>query len=384
MMVSAGPAFADVFTVGIVVDAATSEPGVATFMEGFQVAVDQSPDVSHPPNVEGGDHLGSMDVVMVVVDAVSEPDELVGAAVELVETNRVPILVVDVPPDVLMSLVGPVTASGTMVIAMSESDGTVSTQTPMIFLAADRDGTEALLTDRTPAFEEVFLAAYGRPSSPAAARGYLAGRLVDMSVEATDRDPSDVETLTIALADATSAPETTAPETSAPQTPAEVDDEGQGSAEPVVPSEEKQVSLSALAAVLGMILAAAVHVYWAAGGTWPGTDRSDLARKVVGNTDEFPSTIMTIGVAALLTAGAVLVGGATGLWALPVSASLVRMASWVVAAVLVARGALGLIVSGWRQATGNGTPFTIRDALVYSPLTLLLGVSTVLALVENT
>lgn len=144
------------------------------------------------------------------------------------------------------------------------------------------------------------------------------------------------------------------------------------------------MKLFALVAVLGLGVAAAVHFYWAAGGIWPGSDRSDLARKVVGSTDEFPSTAMTLAVAVLLMIGAIVVAGATGLWVLPASDSLVTAASWVVAGVLIVRAVAGFVLSGRRQGSGHGTPFSIRDLAVYSPLTLVLGASTVLALVPTT
>ena len=138
-----------------------------------------------------------------------------------------------------------------------------------------------------------------------------------------------------------------------------------------------------LAAVVGLVGAAAVHVYWAAGGTWPGSDRSDLARKVVGDTDDFPSTAATLAVVALLPGAALVVGAATGLRPLPFPDRLVRGAAWAVVAVLFLRGVVGLVLSGVRQAGGRGKPFSIRDVLIYSPLTLILGTLTWVALVST-
>jgi hypothetical protein len=68
MALNVSGALADEFTVAIVISPMGSEVLSDEFMEGFQLAVDQSPDVSHPPNTEGGDHLGSMDVAFVVID----------------------------------------------------------------------------------------------------------------------------------------------------------------------------------------------------------------------------------------------------------------------------------------------------------------------------
>jgi len=137
----------------------------------------------------------------------------------------------------------------------------------------------------------------------------------------------------------------------------------------------------ALIAVVGLVAAGALHIYWAVGGTWPGSDRTDLARKVVGNTDEFPSAGLTFAVAGLLLFGALVIGGATGLWPLPVSDRLARAAAWVVVAVLLIRGVAGLVASGIREARGRGTTFTHRDLRIYSPLTLGIGLFALVSLI---
>ena len=203
---SAAPAFADEFVVGIVVGQTTSDTPNSTFMDGFQLAVDQSPDVSHPAGVEGGDHLGSMDVIMVVVEDVTEPDQAVAAVVDLIERDGAAIIVADVAQDVLASILGPVTESETMLIAMSDTGGADIPATPFFFAAAAQGRAGVLLTDRNPAFEEAFVAAYGRLPSESVTRGYVAGRLVDLSVEATDRDPSDGEALIDGLVAAIGSP----------------------------------------------------------------------------------------------------------------------------------------------------------------------------------
>ncbi|MFV2062121.1 MAG: hypothetical protein ACC726_01245 [Chloroflexota bacterium] len=194
------PVFADEFAVGILVDPSARDSEEPTFMEGFQLAVDQSADVSHPAGEEGGDHLGSMDVVMLVVDDATGPDELLGAAIELAEVEGVPIIVADISSDALAAIAGPVTDAGTMLIVMSDSTGLDLPPTPRLFAAQEHIGVEALLGDRDPGFEDAFLAANGQLPSADAARGYIAGRLVDIGVEATDRDPFDVPTLADALA----------------------------------------------------------------------------------------------------------------------------------------------------------------------------------------
>jgi len=192
--------------VGIVVDSPSSEPSESAFMEGFQIAVDQSPDVSHPEGIEGGDHLGSMDVVFVVINGASTEVELLEDVAELLDRDAMAIIVTDVSPDALQTLLGPITEAGVMLISTADDAGSGILATTLFFDAAAVDTARALLTDRVPTFEDEYAAIYERPAPPAAARGYIAGRLVDIAVEATDRDPFDVQTLAEALAAAGTPP----------------------------------------------------------------------------------------------------------------------------------------------------------------------------------
>ncbi|MEW5854033.1 MAG: DUF3995 domain-containing protein, partial [Myxococcota bacterium] len=58
----------------------------------------------------------------------------------------------------------------------------------------------------------------------------------------------------------------------------------------------------ALATAVALALVAALHVYWAAGGKWPGTDDESLARTVVGG----PPGMRAPGPAACLAVALVL------------------------------------------------------------------------------
>ncbi len=198
-------AVADEFKVGILLDSSLNDPAQSTFMQGFQLAVDQSPDVSHPPGEEGGDHLGSMDVATVVVDDQTGSSALLAAAVGLLERESVDIIIANVAPDALPAIFDLAVGSGTMLIVASELGGQSFLKTPFFFAAAEQGRAEGLLTDRSPAFSSAFASAYSLPASDAAASGYIAGRLVDLAVEATDRDPSDVQTMSSALLAATNA-----------------------------------------------------------------------------------------------------------------------------------------------------------------------------------
>jgi len=200
LIAGATAALADEFTVGILVDSPTSEPPDSSFMEGFQIAVDQSPDVSHPEGVEGGDHLGSIDVVLLVADGGGSEADLVGIVTDMVDGGEVAILVVDLSDEAVETLLALLAEANIMLISMSAGGGNGFPTAVSFFDATG--GAQALLTDRTPSFDDTYAAIHNGPPPPSAARGYIAGRLVDIAVEATDRDPFDVSTLAEALATA--------------------------------------------------------------------------------------------------------------------------------------------------------------------------------------
>jgi hypothetical protein len=100
----------------------------------------------------------------------------------------------------------------------------------------------------------------------------------------------------------------------------------------------------AVLTIVAFLVGAAVHVYWARGGNWPGTDRTDLARRVVG-AETFPSNRDTYGVVVALVLAVLLVGASARFWGAPLSDGWVRLGTRGVFAVLAMRGVSGLIFS---------------------------------------
>jgi len=198
-VVGATPALADEFTVGVVLESPVSDP---TFMDGFRLAVDQSPDVSHPAGVEGGDHLGSMDVAIIVVDSARGQDEIVAAMRDLVSDDGATIIVTDVSSETSAAVVASPIGSEAFVVVVGDSTLTDVAATPGFFVVGPEQ-MEAVLANQAPPFPDAFVTRYESRPSPAATRGFVAGHLIDIAVEATDRDPSDIETLTAALVTAT-------------------------------------------------------------------------------------------------------------------------------------------------------------------------------------
>ena len=136
-------------------------------------------------------------------------------------------------------------------------------------------------------------------------------------------------------------------------------------------------------AVVGLAGAAGLHALWAVGVDWPGTDRVDLARKVVG-VDVFPSDFATWTVAGLLTVAAG-VAALTGTRFDRASLSrLVTGAGTTVAAVLALRAIGGAISSAGRLLARRPAMFAARDILVYSPLCAILAIAVASSVVHRT
>ncbi len=153
----------------------------------------------------------------------------------------------------------------------------------------------------------------------------------------------------------------------------------------------------------GLGAAGAVHALWAMGSSWPAGSRDELADLVVG-VRPFPSGPMTMGVVALLGLGAVLVVCESRIVAaaegcLPANAPgtlaaqdgvvaansqptlldrALRLGAFGVSGVLMLRGLGGLVVSALEL--GNAaTIFRYWDLRLYSPLCILLGLLSFLA-----
>ncbi|GAA3388235.1 molybdopterin-dependent oxidoreductase [Cryptosporangium minutisporangium] len=138
---------------------------------------------------------------------------------------------------------------------------------------------------------------------------------------------------------------------------------------------------AASAAGVVLVLAAAVHGYWAAGGRWPGWDEASLAQRVVGDTVHFPSAFATASVAALLGGAAALLLIRARLLPPVLPTGLQRLGLVLLAGALAARGVLGAITSA-HALVGRGAdvPYYRLDLLVYSPACLVVAALTVVAL----
>jgi hypothetical protein len=140
----------------------------------------------------------------------------------------------------------------------------------------------------------------------------------------------------------------------------------QPTVELAAPSLARSVAIG-LASVL--VVLSAIHVYWAAGGE---RGIRVVVPEVGGRPSFNPGLLATMGVAVALAAAAVVVLARAAFSVLPLSASAIQGAVWVLAALFLAR-ALGNFHSVGFAKTIRGTAFARWDDRLFSPLCLTMG-----------
>jgi hypothetical protein len=170
-LLRASPALAHELTL-VIVEAeggATADAG-----RGFRLAVDQSPDVSHPPGEDAGDHLGGVDVELVSVDA--GLPSTIREVNELLDSGATALIVLSGGSDT-EALIASAAARGKVVVAIEASHSMVGGEGGIRLRSGGRPDE-----GRFAAFAAAYAAASGSAPSDAAALGYDAGRLVDAVV----------------------------------------------------------------------------------------------------------------------------------------------------------------------------------------------------------
>lgn len=144
-----------------------------------------------------------------------------------------------------------------------------------------------------------------------------------------------------------------------------------------------------IATVIGLFLSTMltaigfIHVFWALGGVWPGTDERSLARSVVGTSDieHMPPPGLTLVVAALLFGAALVPLSWLNIVLGFVPTRLTETALIALALLFAVRGIIGY--TAWFRTSNNEEPFATFDKRFYSPLCLILGAGfTALLLIE--
>jgi len=166
------PAAGHAFGVLVVAGSAGAE---ADRRDGFLLAVQQSPDVSHPPGEEGGDHLGGLDVDVSVVD--DDQGEAGGRARSAIAGGTG--IVVALSTSSLGSVAAETAGSGALLVIAT--GGASAAEGPTLVVRPRP--TEPVSGPRLDRFEADFLAAYGRPPTSTAVAGYDAALLIGRAVE---------------------------------------------------------------------------------------------------------------------------------------------------------------------------------------------------------
>ncbi|MEO0322452.1 MAG: DUF3995 domain-containing protein [Myxococcota bacterium] len=132
-------------------------------------------------------------------------------------------------------------------------------------------------------------------------------------------------------------------------------------------------TLAALVSAAVLVALAVLHLYWARGGRWPGTDEASLARTVVGvpGADRMPGPLACVAVALALAVAATLPLAAQGLVGVPIPAGGVRVLTWLAAGVFALRGLGGFFEARFRGGPPV-EPFHRLNRQLYSPLCLVL------------
>lgn len=146
--------------------------------------------------------------------------------------------------------------------------------------------------------------------------------------------------------------------------------------DPEDPVARRMCGILSAATALELFLLGGLHIVWAV-SPWPLADWQSWERTVVGATVR-PGTVDCLAIAVLLAAAGCLVLIAAGLVTGPGTLRLrwvLRTGVWTVAAVLAVRG-----VGGWLVLADGRTPeFVHWNAVLYSPLCLVLAAGTVVA-----
>ena len=200
-LLAAAPA-ARAHRVGLVVVAPPDAPA-GDAVDGFRLAVDQSPDVSHPPGPGAGDHLGGIDVEVTVVERGERPADA-GRRVARLVSSGARLVVVLPPATVSREIVPRIRVDGVLIVAAGTRAALPKKPALPVVLLGDRP-LDRDDRGRLARFEQAFARRYARTPSRAARSGYNAARLLDRVLARLGEGPFTGQALSTAVARAAGA-----------------------------------------------------------------------------------------------------------------------------------------------------------------------------------
>lgn len=181
---------------GLVLVAPSASGSGADAIDGFRLAVDESPDVSHPAGEEAGDHLGGIDVETTLVTGRSES---AARRVTRAVAAGAGVVVVLPPGAAAAEIISAVRAARPLIVLAGMRGTPRGDPDALAVLLKPRSATQAE-RDRLERFEQRFTDRYGREASATARTGYNAGKLLDSLLAQLGEGPFAEPALAAAVA----------------------------------------------------------------------------------------------------------------------------------------------------------------------------------------
>lgn len=158
---------------------------------GFQLAVDESPDVSHAPGADAGDHLGGVDVA---VDVIRSDSRVAGleTGIRSALENGTSVVAITLPgrwPG--LERVAQMVAEADAVLVVAAADAVTGLSSGSIVIEPRSSDAVGGPVARV---SDAFMAAHRRAATEAALAGYDAATVIDVIVSRLGHDlsPSDI------------------------------------------------------------------------------------------------------------------------------------------------------------------------------------------------
>ena len=197
LAVTAAPdARAHEFALALVSGPAQGDATGRDVVDGFRLAVDESPDVSHPPGEEAGDHLGGVDVDVKVIEAA---DGRASQVSDAVTAGATVVVVLGASPGAAVAVARQLEGTGVLVVDAGPDPPAAPPGSAGLLRLRDRGaGSDGAGSPAATRFASAFERRFGRPATEWAARGYDAAHLLDVSLRQLGADSRDVEALAAA------------------------------------------------------------------------------------------------------------------------------------------------------------------------------------------